>query len=237
MRFTLSAIISFGAILKIIYQSYGLAGLPVFLIKGTKSLEAENSEIEGTIASVRQQLRVIQEKYQRNQKNHISAKDKAILKKLRKEESILASKQLKITNKIQSDERKKRSLWKFISWILKMLTPFRVAIGIFCLKISLLIVYSMLITNIDRLFNSECGYKCGYLLEKSPSFFNPLDWTLKMLSNHHENFYSVQLFLDTTFFAIILLYTFICILYGIVKIGINFFSFEIFRIRRRDTMP
>jgi len=53
MRFTLSAIISFGAILKIIYQSYGLAGLPVFLIKGTKSLEAENSEIEGTIASVR----------------------------------------------------------------------------------------------------------------------------------------------------------------------------------------
>jgi len=149
----------------------------------------------------------------------------------------LTSKQLKITNKIQSDERKKRSLWKFISWILKMLTPFRVAIGIFCFKISLLIVYSMLITNIDRLFNSECGYKCGYLLEKSPSFFNPLDWTLKMLSNHHENFYSVQLFLDTTFFAIILLYTFICILYGIVKIGINFFSFEIFRIRRRDTMP
>lgn len=118
-----------------------------------------------------------------------------------------------------------------------MLTPFRVAIGIFCLKISLLIVYSMLITNIDRFFNSECGYKCGYLLEKSPSFFNPLDWMLKVLSNHHENFYSIQLFLDTTFFAIILLYTFICILYGIVKIGINFFSFEIFKIRRRDTMP
>ena len=39
----------FGAILKVIYQSYGLAGLPVFLIKGTKSLEAENSEIAGTI--------------------------------------------------------------------------------------------------------------------------------------------------------------------------------------------
>lgn len=35
----------------------------------------------------------------------------------------------------------------------------------------------------------------------------------------------------------ILLYTFICILYGIIKIGINFFSLEIYRIRRRDTMP
>jgi LMBR1 domain-containing protein 1 len=207
------------------------------LIKGTKSLEAENNEIAGTIQSVREKLRIIQEKYHRNQKSHISAKDKLILKKLRKEESVLASKQLKITNKLESDERKKKSLWKFISWILKMLTPFRVAIGVVCLKISLLIVYSMMITNIDRLINSECGYKCGYLLEQSPSYFNPLDSLLKILSNHHENFYSVQLFLDTTVFAIILLYTFICILYGIVKIGINFFSIDIYRIKRRDTMP
>ena len=118
-----------------------------------------------------------------------------------------------------------------------MLTPFRVAIGVFCLKMSLLIVYSMMITNIDRFINSECGFKCGYLLEQSPRYFNPLDSLLKFLSNHHENFYSVQLFLDTTFFTVILLYTFICILYGIVKIGINFFSLEIYRIRRRDTMP
>jgi len=95
----------------------------------------------------------------------------------------------------------------------------------------------MLANNIDRLLNSECGFKCGYLLDKSPTFFNPLDTLLKILSNHHENFYSIQLFLDTTFFAIMLLYTFICILYGIVKIGINFFSLEIYKIRRRDTMP
>ena len=34
-----------------------------------------------------------------------------------------------------------------------------------------------------------------------------------------------------------LLYTFICIIYGISKIGINFFSIEFYKIRRRDTMP
>lgn len=45
------------------------------------------------------------------------------------------------------------------------------------------------------------------------------------------------MFLDTILFAIILIYTFICILYGIVKIGINFFSLEIYKIKRRDTMP
>lgn len=45
------------------------------------------------------------------------------------------------------------------------------------------------------------------------------------------------MFLDTALFATMLMYTFICILYGIVKIGINFFSLEIYRLRRRDTLP
>lgn len=39
------------------YQSYGMAGLPIYLIKGTKSLEAENVEIETTIQTVREKLR------------------------------------------------------------------------------------------------------------------------------------------------------------------------------------
>lgn len=102
---------------------------------------------------------------------------------------------------------------------------------------SLLIIYSMFINNVDRFFNSECGFKCGYMLDKTPSYFNPLDWVLRKLSSHHERFYNIQLFLDTAFFGVILLYTFVCLLYGIIKIGINFFSLEIYKIRRRDTMP
>ena len=54
LRFTLCGIISLGAILKLVYQSYGMAGLPIFLIKGTKSLEAENDEILGSISTVRE---------------------------------------------------------------------------------------------------------------------------------------------------------------------------------------
>lgn len=90
LRFTLTAIITVGAILKLSYQTYGMAGLPIYLIKGTKSLEAESDEISGTIQSVREQLRQIQEKYHRNQKTHITAKDKLELKKLRKDEKILS---------------------------------------------------------------------------------------------------------------------------------------------------
>ena len=128
-------------------------------------------------------------------------------------------------------------MWKFISWILKLLTPFRVAIGCVCLTMSLLTIYSMTVNNLDRLFHSECGFKCGYIMDQGPKYFNPMDWLLKTLSSHHERFYNIQLFLDTTFFALILIYTFICIFYGIVKIGINFFTLEIFKIKRRDSMP
>jgi LMBR1 domain-containing protein 1 len=105
----------------------------------------------------------------------------------------------------------------------------------------------MLVTNIDKFFNSRCGFTCGYMLDTNTVYFNPLDWLLQTLSFHHthngsvneqsDRFYSIQLFLDTILFAIILIYTFICILYGIIKIGINFFSLEIYRIKRRDTMP
>ena len=145
---------------------------------------------------------------------------------------------MKITSQIQSDEnKKKRSLWRCISTFLRILTPFRVAIGVCCLAMSLLIIYSMILNNVDRLLNSDCGFSCGFLLDKKPAFFNPLDWLLRVLSSHHERFYNIQLFLDTSFFGILLLYTFICILYGIIKIGINFFSLEIYKIRRRDTMP
>jgi len=102
---------------------------------------------------------------------------------------------------------------------------------------SLLIIYSMLINSLDRLFNSECGFACGYLMDGYHTYFNPLDAILQFLTAHHEHFYNIQLYLDTIFFSMVLFYTFICILYGIIKIGINFFSLELYRIKRRDTMP
>lgn len=98
IRFALTAIIFIGALLMLTFQTYGMTGLPIFLIKGTKSLEDENDEIKGTITSVREQLRRIQEKYKRNNKSHLTAKDKALLKKLRKEEKILSKKQNHISS-------------------------------------------------------------------------------------------------------------------------------------------
>jgi len=75
LRFTLTAIICVGAFLKMFYLSYGLAGLPMYLIRGTRSLEAESNEVNTSIEQVREKLRRIQEKYQKTQRAHISTKD------------------------------------------------------------------------------------------------------------------------------------------------------------------
>ena len=82
---------------------------------------------------------------------------------------------MKISNKMQSDERKNKSVWKYISMLLKILTPFRVGFGIACMCMSLLIIYSMFINNLDRFYNSKCGFSCGYLMDNSSTYFNPLD--------------------------------------------------------------
>ena len=128
-------------------------------------------------------------------------------------------------------------MWRYISVVLQLLTPFRVIIGFACLFISILLVYSLAVNNLDRLTNSQCGWKCGFLLDDKSTFWNPLDFYLIRLSSMHERFYNIQLFLDTISFAAILLYTLICCLYGIIKIGINCFSLEIFKIKKQETMP
>lgn len=120
---------------------------------------------------------------------------------------------------------------------LKFLTPFRVAIGVFCLCISLLLIYSLLVNNLERLFDSDCGAKCGFILTKSPTYFNPLDAILLRLSSHHEKWFDFHCSLDTTLFAILLIYVFICVIYGLVRIGIGFLSPTESRIRRRDSSP
>ena len=100
-----------------------------------------------------------------------------------------------------------------ISKVLKYLTPFRIILGICCLGVSIIIVFSILISNIDRLINSKCGFSCGYVLDKN-TLFNPLDSLFVQLSKIFP--------LDLIFLGLILLYVFISSLFGLIRLGIRF---------------
>ena len=54
LRFVITLIISAGALIKAVYSSYGMASLPVFLIKGQRSLEDERECIGSSIVTVRE---------------------------------------------------------------------------------------------------------------------------------------------------------------------------------------
>lgn len=163
-----------GSVLNAVYLTFGMTGLPILLIKGTKSLEDENDEVRGSIHQVREQLRKIQEKYQKNQKNVVSQKDRYLLKRLRKEEKMLETKQILIANKMDKKKSHPTSTWRYISLLLKLVTPFRVAIGFTCLIMSALFALSVFTTSFERFVKSQCGFNCGYLLERH-TWFNFLD--------------------------------------------------------------
>jgi hypothetical protein len=83
LRFFLMLILLAGSLLKVLYSTYGLAGLPMLLIRGRRSLEDEGKALSRSIKGVREQLRHIQEKYQRTHKQ-VSYKDQQALKRLKK---------------------------------------------------------------------------------------------------------------------------------------------------------
>ena len=112
----------------------------------------------------------------------------------------------------------------------------RIEVGKACLGMSILICASVAITNIDRFMNSECGFQCGYLLE-APKIFNPIDYMLRRLSSKHDYFVDIELYLDIIFFVLMSFYLLACIFFSIVKIGINFFTYEIYKVKRRSTIP
>jgi len=182
--------------------------------------------------SIREQMRVIHDRYA-NSTSQISRKHKVMISKLKKQEAALTrrSAQLKSTMTQSQDAGDPGSLvsWKQIPHLLNMLTPFRIALGIGCAVTSFLIVFGVLINNLDRFMNSECGFVCGYSIDKL-TLFNPLDFILVQTS---------KLFpLDFLLLGCLQFYFFVTCLYGIIKLGIpSPATGELFTLKRRATSP
>jgi len=84
LRFVLTTIICIGSMMNVIYMTYGMAGLPILLINGSGDLEPKAEPAGGSIAQVRDQLRVIQDKYRGRKRHHISVMDKLNYKQLKR---------------------------------------------------------------------------------------------------------------------------------------------------------
>lgn len=208
ISFVMSIFSVFGMFFLTLYTGYGLGALPFYLIKGKKSLTTAQQECQMDKAQIRERIRSLQEKMTR--KGALSNKEKRELSKLREDEYSIDKKINRISNLLESDN--------LINFILKILTPFRVIIGVALLVLSILILISLLTTSLDRLLHSKCGLNCGYVLDDM-NYNNYMDVLLLLSSKYFH--------LDYLLFALINIYVLICSIYGFVKLGVKFLIFNV----------
>ena len=193
-----------------VYTAHGLGTLPWYLIKGTKSLEQAKSEIDLDITKVRERHREIDKKCQ-STKTKPTRKEMKELRALKK----LEAKMLARSERLEEAQKDSSQL---ITALLKVLTPFRVILGVVALGLSVLIAVAMIAGLVDRVISSECGLKCGFLTSES-AIWNPLDSILVLFSSMFP--------LDYLLFSVFILYVFLASLYGIIRWGVKIACFTV----------
>jgi LMBR1 domain-containing protein 1 len=213
ISFTVAGLTVIGGGMWSFYTAYGMAALPLLLIKGTKSLEEAKNEIETDLVQIKDKIKEIE---LRSTKSNTG-----LTRKEKKEKASLERQQKKMLMKSEKISDKQKDTSQIISTVLRYLTPFRVMIGLVGFTISLLFLMSLILGCINRLISSECGFSCGFIASRS-SLFNPLDALLVYISYYFP--------LDYFLFSAVILYIFISSLFGIVNWGIRFFCFNVFTI-------
>jgi len=217
ITFVLACLTILGFLIWITYTAYGLSAFPIGIIKGRRHISEDVMDVQSNLGQTREKKKAIKSKYLNDKK--ISKKDASNLDLLERQERALS----KQNARLEADN----TGWRSVCSALK---PFAFIFGIIFFLISLLIIASMLLTNIDKAVNSKnwCGSQCGFVLEY-PKVFNPLDNFLTLLAMYFPMDYFVL--------GGIILYIFFSTLSGIIRINIRFLWVNLFKIRKRATPP
>ncbi|KAM3578990.1 hypothetical protein VKS41_008526 [Umbelopsis sp. WA50703] len=215
VAFVLACLILVGMLVFISYTAPGLSILPFNMIKGRRRLETEEMDIEARLSECREQQRAIKLKAS---PESMSARDLRRLENLEDEERILLRRR-------QGVEDEEHSFWQKVA---KIARPFEFIIGLILLALTLVIVVSMFLTIIDKIANSVCGSKCGYIISH-PEIFNPINFIFVKLSNYFP--------LDYVFMILLILYFFMATMTGIITMGVRFLWVQLYRIQKRATAP
>ena len=99
--------------------------------------------------------------------------------------------------------------------------------------LTLLYWMTILLTLVDKMLNSDCGLRCGFLATVS-SVINPFDSFLVFISSYFPADYLV--------FGVLALYLFLCSLYGLVVNGVKIGCFLVnhiqsMPIKKKKSLP
>jgi LMBR1 domain-containing protein 1 len=106
--------------------------------------------------------------------------------------------------------------------------PFKILAGLILFSLASGIWISMLLTVIDKLKNSPCGARCGYILPHI-EIFNPINSIFVLASRYFP--------LDYVLTILLVLDLFVSTVFGISFVGIRFLWVTFFRVRKGRTRP
>lgn len=211
-----------GTVVYVLYTAPGLALTPLVLIKSvpTVSSPAVGAGVSESLAINRERQRMIEGRYAGSPEGP-SAKDRRELEALQREELTLKRRE-RIASENASGARK---------WWHKAQAagrPFKLLFGLIVLVVSLILFSAMLITSIDKIKNSPCGKKCGYILPVT-HILNPINWLFVQASRVFPVDYVLALVLVLDFF--------VASVVGVAFIGIRFLWVSLFSLRTGSTKP
>lgn len=204
-----------GMIALFVYTAYGMASLPVGLIKGHRNVKQERLIVTNRKSETHAKVETIRNKYLNTHRN-VSSRDASRIADLEESEALMERQERHLAAKDNCYQR-----------CLVIFRPFQIVLGICLILLALLVFISLLLTNIDKAIHSN-GPKQGYALPKR-SLPNPVDIVLV---------FSQKVFpLDYILFGSLVFYLVFCSMSGLRNIGIWFFCLRMYRIRPRRTRP
>ncbi|KAJ3432826.1 lysosomal cobalamin transporter-related [Anaeramoeba flamelloides] len=209
--FPIGCLTLLGCYLFIFYTAYGMGTMPIALLK-KKNTEDHIIDIQNELNEIRDQKMAIESREMLTG-NQLTKKELTEIESLKKKERILSVETTRYSDVEQGRFEK-------CSSCLKMCSRF---FGLIFLLVSLFLLVAFMASLIERVFKSECGWRCGFIL-KEPSL-NPFDLFLTSLAKGFP--------MDFFFLFLFATYILMTTLVGIIKISVRFLWIKMYRIRKQ----
>jgi len=245
--FCLAVLMCVGLFLAMVYTSWGLASLPISLMRSMRVTYDSMSEskrkskggktVTAEIDEVRNEIDYLDTKYLGKEDEPWEKADKDKKKRLLAKQKVL---EYKMNRGNDSGKSSGRNSGKVVpvatnednsnvccALIWNGSAPIRYVIGLILLAWGALVVVCMAMHLVDESMNSSCGYSCGFQVEtyKWPI---PLEVLLSEASKVFP--------LDYVLFAAIILWLFIATIAGVAELQVRVLCFKLFRFQARATV-
>jgi LMBR1 domain-containing protein 1 len=224
VTFAVSVMVTVGTVVYVLYTGAGLALLPVRMIKSAPAVSM--AALGETTAQQLERNRERQRQLEARS-DSLNSRDRRELESLIREERTLVRRERLVAENTRGEGA---AGWLVKAWhkIEAVFRPLKLIGGLLLVVFTLLLWASMLITLIDKILNSPCKAKCGFLLGHV-SIFQPINWILQKSSTVFP--------LDFILFVLLALLFFAASVTGIAAVGIRFLWITIFTIRKGRTSP